>query len=123
MNRTGQKIWDLLTGMIILGFGIALLMGTLDLVDARSLLSRYWPVLMILMGVRAMLLGLHNNSEFVSGLFWCATGALFFLSVHGIVGAPVRNLILPVLVIWFGVLILYRPLGCGSVERKGGESI
>jgi hypothetical protein len=121
MDRTGQRIWDFITGTIILGFGVALLMGNLDLLDFRTLLFRYWPVLLILLGVRTVLLGSRSDGDIAVGAFCLVAGTLFFLSVRGWLTVPLRNLILPLLVIWFGVSILYRP-SCGSPARRNGDS-
>jgi hypothetical protein len=116
---TGERIWNLITGLLIVGLGMAILMGNFDLFSARILLARYWPVLMLLVGTRLLILH-RNESDMAGGLFWLATGALFFFSLQGWINAPVRNLILPVLIIWFGVMMLYSP-GCSVRSRNGGD--
>lgn len=45
-------------GLFILAFGILLFLGALDLVDASEILSNYWPIILIIIG----LLGLIDRS-------------------------------------------------------------
>ena len=98
------------SGLLFLALGIIFLIGNLNLIPVRSLLFDWWPTLLIIIGVKQLLLQ-RGRLSWISGLFWAGTGALFLTSTLGYLDIGIPRLLWPVMLIWFGVLIV---LGCSA---------
>jgi hypothetical protein len=108
------------TGLLFLALGIILLLDNFNLIDARPLLSQWWPALFILIGLKTLII--HEGSyAWIGALFWIAVGALFLSSTLGFVSIALPTLMWPLILIWLGV---YTIVGtrCGSYSRHGGQS-
>jgi len=106
-------------GLLFLAVGVILLIGNLNLYPVRSLLVQWWPVLLVIVGVKHLIL-YRGPSAWVSAAFWIGTGVLFLGSTLGIVSIGVPSLLWPILLIWFGVFTI---IGCGNVpESANGGS-
>jgi hypothetical protein len=115
----GSKVF---VGLIFLALGVILLMGNLNLFEIRPLLSEWWPVLFIVLGIKSLIV-YRGARAWVGGLFWMGMGGLFLSSTLGYLDISIPSLIWPLVVIWFGVFTL---LGCADTRHpdtgRGGES-
>ena len=118
-QRHGGNVF---VGLVFLTLGVILLIGNLDLLRVRPLLSEWWPVVLILFGVKQVLV-LRESSAWIGGLFWVGTGALFLSSTLGVVPVSIPGLLWPVMLIWFGVWALMgRSGGCAGTTGDGSQS-
>jgi hypothetical protein len=111
------------TGALFLAFGFLLLLGNLDMLDMRSILSRWWPLVLFVIGIKQLAI-MRGAAAWVGGLFWIGTGALFLAGTLDYIELSVRNVIWPLMLIWFGVLIALGPGTRYGSERidDGGKS-
>jgi hypothetical protein len=109
------------TGLLFLALGVILLIGNMDLYPVRPLLSQWWPLLLVLIGVKHLIV-FRGSQAWLGGFFWMATGALFLASTLGFVGTAVPTLVWPVVLIWFGVFTVLGWRGCGRAPREGDPS-
>jgi hypothetical protein len=108
------------SGLLFLALGVILLIGNLDLYPVRPLLSQWWPVLFIVLGLKSLLV-YRGTYAWIGGLFWIGVGSLFLASTLGFLGIAVPTLIWPLILIWFGV---YTIIGthCERQTPEGGQS-
>jgi len=114
-RRYDRPDTGIFAGLLFLTLGILLLIGNMNLFPVRPALSEWWPVLLIVIGVKNLIV-FRGQSGWVGGLFWIATGTLFLASTLGYLGVGIPVLLWPLLLIWFGV---FTVLGCGN--RCGGH--
>ena len=109
-------------GLIFLALGVILLIGNLNLFPIGPLLSQWWPVLFIIMGIKSIVL-YRGAPAWAGGALWFGLGGLFLLRTLGYLDISIPNLLWPVIVISIGVFTL---LGCadprGRETTDGGES-
>jgi hypothetical protein len=95
-------------------FGLVLLvLGSLYLLDNFGFIfighiSRYWPVLLILLGI-ARLLDYDGTSRHGTGVGWIFLGAWFLVSINGMFGLDFHNS-WPILIIGWGISLLWKAL-------------
>jgi hypothetical protein len=109
------------TGLLFLALGVILLVGNMDLYPVRPLLSQWWPLLLILIGVKHLIV-FRGPQAWFGAMFWLGTGALFLASTLGFLGTSVPTLVWPVVLIWFGVFTMLGWRGCGKASREGNPS-
>jgi len=111
------------TGGVFLIVGALLLLGNLNVLDIRPILSQWWPLILMVIGIRQMLL-LRGSGAWIGGLFWIGTGTLFLASTLGYIHAAVTSIVWPLMLIWFGVLIALGHKGCGDRDsiHEGSET-
>ena|SRR5688572_25436086 len=102
-------------GLLFLSVGAILLFGNLSLFPVRTLLMQWWPLLLILVGIKHLII-YRGPSAWISAAFWVGTGILFLSSTLGVVSIAVPSLLWPILLIWFGVCTI---IGCGSRHGNG----
>ena len=118
-ERHGGNVF---AGLLFLTLGVLLLAGNLNLFPVRPLLSQWWPVILVLVGIKQILV-LRGPSAWVGALFWIGTGALFLSSTLGLVPVSIPGLLWPVMLIWFGVWALVGRSGnCGGQVGGGSQS-
>jgi hypothetical protein len=96
----------ILFGSTIMGIGLILLMGRLDLVGAETL-ATYWPLLLVAYGLTRIMLPPRPGAE-VGGLWIALFGGLVMLDRLDI--APIRES-WPVFLIVGGLMVVFRALG------------
>ena len=104
MRHRRQRGDRIVSGAVLLVIGIALLLSNLNLLELRPLLSHWWPLILVLIGVK-QILWLRGPSALVGGLFWIGTGGLFLASTLGYIHISIASVVWPLMLIWFGVLI------------------
>lgn len=110
-DRHGRGIF---AGLLFLAIGLILLAGNLDLFPVRPTLSEWWPVILIIIGIKHLWV-FQGSTAWIGALFWIGTGALFLGSTLGYLNIGLLNLIWPVMIIWFGVCIV---TGCGDAGHR-----
>lgn len=108
------------TGAIFLIIGILLLLGNLNVLDIRPILSQWWPLILVVIGVKQLLI-LRSASAWIGGLFWIGTGFLFLARTLGFIHVAITNVIWPLMLIWFGVLVVLGNNGCGKDSIGDGS--
>jgi hypothetical protein len=110
------------TGVVFLIIGIVLLLGNLNVLEIRPLLSQWWPLILVIVGIKH-LLNLRGTTAWLGGLFWIGTGALFLASTLGYIHIAITSVIWPLMLIWFGVLVVVGGNGCGKTSIRDGSEM
>jgi predicted membrane protein len=110
-NRTQNRIF---WGVVLIGLGVLFLLDQLGQLDARDLISRYWPVIFIIIGV-SILIG-NNFKNAGGGVFFILFGAFFLLVRLRIFHYSLWHY-WPVLIIALGLWILIHPAGHGDKKK------
>jgi predicted membrane protein len=106
-DSSGRVFW----GIIIMLFGVLLLLQQMDKLDFGRVISRYWPLLMILIGVWQLI---ANNFRNTGGpIFLIALGVFFELGKLEILGRSAWQYVWPLLIIFAGLWILL-----GALRRR-----
>jgi len=103
IGRTGQ----LLTGVLIVAIGLVFLLDNLNVIGSRQLL-RYWPALLIFVGVRKLFETRDSGSAIV-GVALASAGGLLLLDNLNVIRFSFWQL-WPLLLMVFGVHVLMRGL-------------
>ncbi len=94
-------------GILIIVIGALFLLGNLGKVDVGDLISDYWPLILIAIGLWHLLA--HNFRQVGTGLILIIIGGVFMLIEWGILGVSFWKLFWPVLIIAVGLWILLKP--------------
>jgi predicted membrane protein len=104
-DSAGRIFW----GLVIVLFGVLLLLDQLDQLDFGRVISRYWPVLLILVGFWNLF---ANNFRNTGGpVLLIALGVIFELGKLDILGRNAWNFVWPILIIAVGLWIVLGALG------------
>src|SRR5215207_9286122 len=106
-ERPGRGIF---AGLMFLALGIILLVGNMDLFQIGPVLSQWWPLILVIIGIKHLVL-FRGTSALIGAMFWIGSGALFLSSTLGFLQIGVPRLLWPVMLIWFGV---FTVLGTGG---------
>ncbi len=94
-------------GLLIIVIGVIFLLGSLDKINVWDLVSDYWPLILVAVGVWHILS--HNFRQVGTGLILIAIGSVFMLIEWGVIGTSFWSVFWPVLIIAVGLWILLRP--------------
>jgi hypothetical protein len=114
-ERPGKGIF---AGLLLLALGVVLLLGNLDVFPVRPTLAQWWPLIAVIIGIKHLVV-FPGTRGAISGVFWIATGALLLSSTLGYLNVGIPRLIWPVMIIWFGVLIVLG--GTGQCITRAGD--
>jgi hypothetical protein len=104
-DSAGRVFW----GLLIILFGVLLLLDQLDKLDFGWVISRYWPLLLILVGLWQLI---ANNFRNTGGpLLLIVLGAIFELGKLEILGRNAWHYVWPLLIILVGLWIVFGALG------------
>jgi hypothetical protein len=92
-------------------------MANLEMVSLRPLLSQWWPLILVIIGVKHLIQ--NGSGDWLSAVFWIGTGALFLSASLGYLDVAYTSLLWPVLLIWFGVAMA---IGSRGREPSGDQS-
>lgn len=109
------------TGVVFLIIGALLLLSNIGVLAIRPLLSQWWPLILVVFGVKYLVV-LKGRGAWTGGLFWIGTGGLFLASTLGFIHIGITSIIWPVMLIWFGVLIVAGN-GCGNACIRDGSEM
>ena len=93
------------TGAILIGVGVIFLFGNLGYLNAGAVFRTYWPVIIMLFGVKYLFMEHDGLSPF--GFIWLIVGTLFLLSNFHIIHVAFGT-IWPLFPIAIGALFLWR---------------
>jgi predicted membrane protein len=113
LNSSGH----LFVGGLLILIGSLFLLDTLGIAHASVVVSRGWPVILILIGV-ARLFRADSPGGRASGAIWFFVGIVFFLSLMGYLPFDPWRLIWPVTLIALGFLVVIRSRWGWSVPEE-----
>lgn len=94
-------------GLVLLVLGSLYLMNNFGFIFIGHI-SRYWPVLFILLGV-ARLMDYEGDSSHGTGIGWIFLGSWLLISINGMFGLDFHNS-WPILIIGWGISLLWKAL-------------
>jgi predicted membrane protein len=94
-------------GLLIIVIGVIFLLGSLDKIDVGDLISDYWPMILIAVGLWHLLA--HNFRQVGTGLILITVGSVFMLIEWGVLGTNFWSVFWPILIIAVGLWILLKP--------------
>lgn len=108
---------QVLGGLILIGLGAVFLLRQMGYTDFSigSLISDYWPVILIYMGVQRLLSTDDHQSKFSSalgGFFFLALGVFFLgrnLDWFDVSAGDFFKLLIPVMLIGGGLFVIFKP--------------
>ena len=115
-NRTGGRIFS---GLLFLAAGLLLLVANFNMIELRPILSRWWPLILVIMGVKHLVQ--WGSGAWLNASFWVGSGLLFLASSLGYINVSFGSLIWPVVLIWFGVAMAVGRPGCSGAPTPGGR--
>jgi len=107
-NERGGRVFS---GLILLAAGILLLLDNMELLEFRQTAGQWWPVVLILIGIKHLLFW-RGQAAWISSAFWISTGFLFLATTLGYLNVAWGRLLWPLLIIWFGVSLAIGKGGC-----------
>jgi hypothetical protein len=97
---------QLMWGLLLIGFGGAVLLDRLGWFDIDEL-WHYWPLILVVAGINKMI-GYPTARDFTSGLWITFLGAWLFANLEGMFGMTFRNS-WPFLIIAWGLALILEP--------------
>jgi predicted membrane protein len=119
-NRTNFFDLKVIIGLLVLLFGVLLLLRNLGY-DTGIRLWDYWPVILILIGLR-ILIQPRENRQFLTATILILLGILFLLNNLDIFDFRWRN-IWPIIIILVGLSIIYNSFWKPSHRSIGRDYI
>jgi predicted membrane protein len=110
-GHQGRIFW----GLIFIVVGLLFLLDQMGQLDVGYIISRYWPVIFILIGVSILIANDFRNAG--AGVFFILFGTFFLLMEMRIFDRTVWHYFWPLLIIGLGVWILVKP-GRGADKKK-----
>ncbi len=105
-NRAAGQLF---TGSLLVGLGLLFLVGNMGYLDVRYVFRNFWPLLLILLGFKMLVVQRgYAYSEGV-GLVWLAIGMFFLLSNFRVIDVAFRS-IWPFFPLAIGAFLLWRVL-------------
>ena len=93
-------------GLLLIALGALFLAGTLGTIDVGTLIRRWWPLVLVIVGVERLLLAPHHRT---GGFTVLAIGAVLLAFTLGAVSWQWIGRFWPVLLIGFGLWLVLRP--------------
>ena len=118
MAETRKSHGRIFWGLILIAVGILLFLDQMGRVDFSYLISQYWPVIFILIGLSILIA--NNFKETGGAVFFILLGVFFLLVRLQIFSHTVWHYFWPLLVIGLGLWILVRPAR-GAGKKKISE--
>jgi predicted membrane protein len=119
-NRKSFFDFKVFIGLIVLLYGLLLLMRNMGY-DFGVKIWEYWPVLLILFGLR-LLVQPRENRQFITGLAIAVAGLVLLLNNLDVIDLRWR-LIWPLLIIFVGIAMLYNSVWKRNSMRSGQDRI
>lgn len=116
-----QNLTRNITGVIIVIVGAVLLLSSLNLLNFGTLITDYWPVLIILSG---LLIFVNDLRSWPVAGFVVALGVLFQLRELDVISVQPWAVIWPLIIIFVGVSILFsRSYTGGRVSKSERDDV
>jgi hypothetical protein len=107
----------LVIGLFLLGLGALMLAGRTGF-DAQSAVWRYWPLLLVGLGL-VKILWPADGRERVGGFWFILSGAYCWVSVWNLFGLH-WGTAWPIFLVGGGVMMIFDDFGFRDERRKGG---
>lgn len=104
-----------ITGIVVIIIGASLLLSSLDLWNFGSVVSTWWPLIVVAVGVITFV---NDRSAYVWALLLIAIGAVLQLNRLDVIDVSIWSLIWPILIIVMGVSLLTSR----RMPRKGANT-
>ncbi len=115
MNN-GRVFW----GVLLVVVGVAFLLDRTGIVEVGTLISDWWPLLLIIAGA---LLLFRSPRDLIGPLILLGAGAILLLSTLGLVDISVWQLLWPLALIGIGIWVLVGRVSPERGEAEAGERI
>jgi predicted membrane protein len=109
-------------GVVLIVLGVLFLLDTLHLVPGIEDVFRFWPILLIILGIRKLQEQHRTGCRPRSGLFWIVLGAFLLASETHIFRVNIWNLFWPAMLIWLGIRTLQRKTRRPRISSSDGSS-
>lgn len=109
---SGRIFW----GLLIILIGVLFLLDQMGQLDFGSIISRYWPLILILAGIWHLIA--NNFRDAAGGLFMIIIGGFFMLMKLEILGRSAWHYFWPLIIIAVGLLVLL-----GSTRLRSSEKM
>ncbi len=103
----GDHQGRIFSGILIILIGLIFLLGSLDRVDVGEVFAKYWPLILVFIGVWHLLSNNFQNT--FPGLILIVVGGFFMLKNWNVLGVSAWKILWPVLVIVVGLWLILRP--------------
>jgi predicted membrane protein len=117
-GQEGRGEGRLVMGLVIVAMGVLFLLDNLGLVYVRNVWGFFWPAILIALGL-ARLSTCYSPAGRVSGIVLVCVGGLLLVNKLGIIPVDVWHLFWPVILILWGVAMLFRGLQRGDGGGSG----
>ena len=115
MNN-GRVFW----GVLLVVVGIVFLLDRTGVVEVGTLISDWWPLLLIIAGALSLF---RSPRDLVGPLIMMGAGAILLLSTLGLVNISVWQLLWPLALIGIGIWVLVGRVSPERGEAEAGERI
>ncbi|MFH1755911.1 MAG: DUF5668 domain-containing protein [Candidatus Latescibacterota bacterium] len=116
MNESPRPHSNILLGMILVALGIVFLLGTFDIVDFGDFISNWWPMILIIIGLKKMTS--PGEPRFGGGFILFIIGVFFQLIALNILTWKFLSYLWPVILILIGLRFIFssrhQPRDVGS---------
>ncbi len=107
-------------GVIMVFLGVGFLLDNLDVIKFSELLSIYWPIILIIIGVNHFL---NQSQSFITGSILVLVGLFFLLRNVGLLPADFAKLFWPAALIIIGILIVFGKSKHSSVPVSADDFV
>ena len=114
MNN-GRVFW----GVLLVVVGIVFLLDRTGVVEVGTLISDWWPLLLIIAGALSLF---RSPRDLVGPLIMMGAGAILLLSTLGLVNISVWQLLWPLALIGIGIWVLVGRVSPERGEADGGRT-
>jgi hypothetical protein len=117
MNNHDAYRWrrQLVWGLLLVGFGVAVLLDQMGIADIESL-WHYWPLVLVVIGINRTI-GYPSARDFVSGLWTACIGIWLFATFEGLFGLTFWNS-WPIFIIISGATMALEPIVARRFRSK-----
>ncbi|WP_027623111.1 LiaI-LiaF-like domain-containing protein [Clostridium lundense] len=106
-------------GIIFILFGVAILLQQLNIMDVHNIMSTWWPLIIIAIGVSKLL---DSQGNYTWPMVWIAVGFLMQLRKLDILDVSITKFFWPILFIIIGVNMLFSK-GKKKLYDKGMREV
>jgi hypothetical protein len=117
--RIKPQLSQLVFGLVVVGFGVLLTLDRLEVLNAADYL-RYWPVVLIAIGV-SQIAQARTPARVVSGAIWILVGGTILAEKLNLVRVEIWNL-WPLGLVLLGGYIIWQAFYKGSVPQNGVDA-
>ncbi|NLN40387.1 MAG: hypothetical protein GX160_00035 [Clostridiales bacterium] len=107
-------------GILLIAFGALFLLDRLGIVEFGTLISMYWPLILIIIGANQLFSRYYSSS---SGIILIFIGVFFQLKILDLLPSDTGKYFWPVLLIVIGVIILFGGYKPGNILKYKHNTI